>query len=169
MVLKNNVICRFIGLTLILSMVCGCAVAEKCPPKYPDYSTPESTFNTFFYAIQHKDYKVYLDSLAEDYQAKYGKNRKEQLITIRRHLTGADIRKNARHMILKIENSIFPDYDLRITWSEKVGARYTVFKSYMPLKKIGNEWKIVFPKSEEQSDRSLENGTASRFNNQQKN
>ena len=127
----------------------GCATKQSPPPNYPDYSSPEATFWTQFYALQTRDHKILLSSLTESYQNKYGNTKEEQLSNFQKYAKKMKIPRNRKRDILKVEYGNFGDYDVKITWSEKIGSKYSIRKSYMVLKKINNEWKIAYPETEE--------------------
>jgi hypothetical protein len=129
----------FLILVVLSLLFTGCAKKEPPPPNYPDFSTPEAAFNTTFYAAKYKDYPVYLDSMTESGQQKYGKTRAEQIAILEKYGKKIPIRRNRTRTITKIEYVKNPEYDVMVAFVEKKGSEFSM-RWWVPFKKINGKW-----------------------------
>jgi hypothetical protein len=131
-------------LIFMLSLMAACSTKEMPPKNYPDFSTPEATFETSAYAIDNKDFSVYLDSLTPEYQLKYGKTRQEQITSLESDSKNIKPGQRFSRTIIKVEYGGGKGYDAGIYFSVKRGSRIEIVKSWVPFKKIDGKWKRVF-------------------------
>ncbi len=134
---------KFIMIISVITVLSGCSVKESRPSNYPDYSTPETTFRTEFYAEQIKDSKTMLNCLTDEYKAKFGRNINEQLLAFSKNMETLKS-KNRKKTIHNIIYGRLGEFDAMITWSETIGTKTIIKRSWVHFKKVGNEWKIAF-------------------------
>ena len=135
----------FLILGVSFLVLSGCAKKELPPPNYPDFSTPEASFLTGAYAAKYKDYPVFIDSLASEYQQKFGKTKNEQLVNLEAEGKKTPIHKDRTLKITKIEDvKSNPEYDVKMF--DYIRNNKVFLKGWTPLKKINGQWKTVFLK-----------------------
>ncbi len=138
---------RLFFLILATLLLGACAEKNKPqppPPNYPDFSTPQAAVATSFYALNYKDYPVYLDSLAPAYQQRFGRLRGEQLKTL--YEQGKDIptRPDRSRKLLEVRYvRNRPEVDVVVVSQEMSGNRI-IRVGWDPLKRLNKHWRSVY-------------------------
>jgi RNA polymerase sigma factor (sigma-70 family) len=108
--------------------------AEKASSDYPGYATPENSVHSMFMAMSRGDLDAYIDSIVPAAQARV---KNAHLERFKQNMMAA----GKEFMSLQItQKEIISDTEVRLHINTAASAASTI-----PLKKIGDQWKIDPP------------------------
>jgi len=139
--MRKNAATYFAIVPCLLVLMWQMKIADAQDPLVIDYSTPEATFDTFFYALKHHMSELTLDSMSSDFQLFFGKDREEQLFTLRKklpyeyhpdlHATAKRVERNGKKAMVAYQTTL--------------GDRVLLQLSFLYMMEIDGEWKVVVP------------------------
>jgi hypothetical protein len=138
----KRAILKFVVLS-ILVLQSSCAKAELFAP---DYSTPEATFRTFFYATTHKSAELYLECLSEEFRTRnYGASESEQLTKVKIVLQKAITSPDSHYEITKVESNPLDASYVTVTHQQLYKGKVMLSNLRTLLVFENGNWKIAPP------------------------
>jgi len=139
--MRKNAITYFAVIPFLLVMMWPMKTADARDQLVIDYATPEAAFDTFFYALKHHMSELTLDSMSNDFQLFFGKDREEQLFTLREkvpyeyypdlHATAKRVERNGKKAMVAYQTTL--------------GDRVLRPLAFLYMMEMDGEWKVVVP------------------------
>jgi hypothetical protein len=107
----------------------------------PDFSTPETGFETAFYATFHRDPELILDTSSHEMLAKYGTSREEQLKTVKADLKGS--KKDYKSKCKIIRTEYIDETHANVYYKQFYGSKLIDGNMRILMIKEDGKWKVA--------------------------
>lgn len=131
---------------LVPILIQGC---QKAPAFEPDFSTPEATMQTHFYASKYNMPELLLDTFSEEVKLKfYGPDYEAQLKTAKRDSGKGRIGKKSTMEVTKVVPSTHNDDRVKVSYRQYKNGTHLIGGSEISMVLEDGKWKIALDEEE---------------------